>query len=471
MAVRNGTAEWVDYLGRTTNVPAFNNPLTFLCWFQVITNPSSYSLADLISIRSEPAGTFYYEELGVYYIPGTGTQLYARANNNGTAADGLGSAALSANTWYCAAYVRASDGDRRLFLGSLTSLLAQDGNTITATTGTFGVSSAFLGVAEARSGVVRIGNTKIWGMNLSLDQLQAEQFVMRPVDPTNMSAWLPFLDTGTSRGKDYAGNGDLTTYGTMTDEDNPPVSYGAAVLTLPYVAASGGTNVTVTASPVGFQIDAPAAAVTAIQNATIDGGAPGMEFGAGLAVVSAIWNVTVAAGAGELSLGIEASTVSTTSTANINIDAGAVGIDFDAGPAEVVAAWNVTIAAGACELALGVQGGSVSTTWNVNVSAPAPGFEISVVGAGIATVRNINIPAGIDTQGMEFGIAGAIILIAEPITPTERKLRIQADNRTLHIQKDERTLHIHAGNQTLRVQREDRKLKIRPESRVIRIER
>lgn len=264
MAVRNGTSEWNDYLGRTTNVPAFNAAFTLMSWFRIVTNPASYSWADLLSIRSEPAGTFYHEEIGAYYIPGTGVQLYVRANNNGAVADGLGDAVLSTNTWYCVAFVRAaSDGDRKIYLGSLSSLIAQDGSTITATTGTFGTPSAFLGVAEARSGVVRIGNTKIWTAALTLAQLQAEQYIMRPVEFTSLNAWLPFLNIGATRGKDYAGNGDLTTNGTMTDEDNPPVSYGAMSLIPRRVAAPSGVTVT----------PAPAAATSAGVDPTVVHGA------------------------------------------------------------------------------------------------------------------------------------------------------------------------------------------------------
>lgn len=243
MAVRNGTSEWTDYLARATNVPAFNNPFTLSCWFRIVTNPGSYSWADLISIRSEPAGTFYHEEIGVYYIPGTGLQLYSRSNNNGTVAEILATTVLSTNTWYYTAFVRTSDTDRKVYLGSLSSVVAQDGSTVDPI-GTIAVSSAHLGIAEARSGVVRIGNTKIWTAALTLAQLQNEQYIMRPASHVSLNAWLPFLNIGTTRGKDYAGNGDLTTSGTMTDEDNPPVSYGASSPIPRRVAAPSGVTVT-----------------------------------------------------------------------------------------------------------------------------------------------------------------------------------------------------------------------------------
>lgn len=247
MAVRNGTAEWTDYLARTANVPSYDSNYSFLAWFRVVTNPGSYSWGDLFSLRSESAGVFFFDELGYFYIPGTGVQLYHQAKNDATRVDILGTGVLSTATWYCAGLVRAADNSRLIYLGSLTAALAQDANLTSGVGSRAANPAAQLAIAERRSGVARVGCVKIWTAALTLDELRAEQFKMLPVRMDNLAAWFPFLDTGTGRGRDYSGSGDLTTYGTMTDEDNPPVSYGAAPILIPWAAAASG--VTVTPSP------------------------------------------------------------------------------------------------------------------------------------------------------------------------------------------------------------------------------
>lgn len=237
MAVRNGTAEWTDYLARSSNVPSYDANYTLLLWFSLVTAPGNYSWADLFSLRKESADSFYFDELGIFRVGGDYT-LYHQTKNNSAREDILGTGLLTVNTWYCAALVRASDTSRTMYLGSLTAALASDAN-LTAGVGSRAANPAGqLAIAEARSGVVRIGNTKIWTAALTLAELQAEQHVMRPLRADNLAAWLPFLNTGSSRGRDYSGGGDLTTYGTMTDEDNPPVAYGSPVIFLPWVSSS-----------------------------------------------------------------------------------------------------------------------------------------------------------------------------------------------------------------------------------------
>lgn len=237
MAVRNGTAEWTDYLARSSNVPSYDANYTLLLWFSLVTAPGNYSWADLFSLRKESADSFYFDELGIFRAGGDYT-LYHQTKNNSAREDILGTGLLTVNTWYCAALVRASDTSRTMYLGSLTAALASDAN-LTAGVGSRAANPAGqLAIAEARSGVVRIGNTKIWTAALTLAELQAEQHVMRPLRADNLAAWLPFLNTGSSRGRDYSGGGDLTTYGTMTDEDNPPVAYGSPVIFLPWVSSS-----------------------------------------------------------------------------------------------------------------------------------------------------------------------------------------------------------------------------------------
>jgi hypothetical protein len=248
MASRNPTSS--SALERSTNVLSYDAASSVLIWFQGNTNPGGWGWGTLFKLQKEQSNSYYYDELGVFNYPGTGVIPYSISKNNSTSSDGLGATNLSTNTWYCMAYVRASDTDRKLYIGSRTALLAQDGSTITAPTGSRTTNPAnYQDINYYRDGVFTVGNVITWARALSLAELQAQQFLKRPVSFTNINSWVPFLNTGTSRGKDYTGNGDFAGFGTaQTDYDNPPLSYGAPSIILPWVATSSGATGSLTAT-------------------------------------------------------------------------------------------------------------------------------------------------------------------------------------------------------------------------------
>lgn len=86
---------------------------------------------------------------------------------------------------------------------------------------------------------VRLANVKVWDAVLTQAEIEAEQFTYRPRRLENLHAWWPLLPGATERLRDYSGNGkDLTAGGTLTDEDGPPLAWGAPVWSVPFAEAS-----------------------------------------------------------------------------------------------------------------------------------------------------------------------------------------------------------------------------------------
>lgn len=404
MAVRNGTAEWTDRLYRSANVPSYDAAYTVMVWFRITTAPGSYSYATLFSLRNEPAGTFYQDALNIFNYPGVGYLLDFYGRNNNTIVEFLGDTALSLNTWYCAAIVRASDTDRRIYIGDASNAFTLEGSGTSALGSRSGNPAAEANICESRSGVLEMGAVKVWTTALTLTQLQDEQYYDLAQYETSIRYVIPIVDTGASRGTDYSGNSyNFTTNGTMTDVTDPAavewdassgtdvtVSAGAVVALALAPAASVVTeqNVTVAAGAVTALALAPDASVLAVQNVTIAVGGVIALACAPAAAVDAVRNVTIAAGAC-LAFGlVGAASVSTVEAVNVTVQAGAVvasAVVFDAG---VVTEINAVVEAGPC-LALALAPAAVvEAQRNVIVSAGAV-LALGVVGAASVNLRTM----------------------------------------------------------------------------------
>lgn len=229
MAVRFDAA--ADRLLRTTNLPTGQFTVSF--WVYLVSDLNAYS-------------AFWYMGGDNY----GGSYAYIGTNADGTtlinAAETAGTS-LTTATWYYVAYAHQSGASQRgyTYLGTLTTLAAQDIQTglnpsqPTTTRMEFGA----VGTGNSDRGNIRIANIKIWSTQLSLAQVQAEQFSIRPSNFTNLVGWYPCFPGSGERARDYSGLGyNWTEGGTLTDEDPPPVSYGASVYVLPYVAGAGGID-------------------------------------------------------------------------------------------------------------------------------------------------------------------------------------------------------------------------------------
>lgn len=219
-----------DRLLRTTNLPAGAFTVSF--WVYLISDLNAYS--------------------AFFYIGGDnygGTYQYIGTNATGTAlinAEETAGTNLSTGTWYYVAYAFQSGPANRAYtyLGTLTTLAAQDiqSGLNPGQPTTTRMEMGAVGTGNNDRANIRIANIKMWSSQLSLVQVQAEQFSIRPLDTTNLIGWWPCFPGSGERARDYSGLArDWTEGGTLTDGDHPPVSYGAPIDYISFVS-SGGTG-------------------------------------------------------------------------------------------------------------------------------------------------------------------------------------------------------------------------------------
>jgi hypothetical protein len=134
-----------------------------------------------------------------------------------------------------------------------------------------------------------IAHVKIWNQALGAAEIAQEMYTARPQQITGLWAWWPlFAHTDLV---DYSGNGRaLTGNGTLTTEDGPPVSWGAPVWVVPFVAAGGGTAYDGSASLATAAAVAPTARLDAATTLALAGAAaltPAATQSAGLSLALA----------------------------------------------------------------------------------------------------------------------------------------------------------------------------------------
>ncbi len=160
-------------------------------------------------------------------------------------ADATPGYALSLNTWYHVCWVRTSATDNKVYVDGV---LRIDDTTRNIGNGTAGLHMGNhpLGGTPFNG---RLAAVKIWdNVQLTQAEIQAEMHAIRPIRTANLWGWWPMFPGSGERARDYSGNGrNLTEAGTLTDEDPPPVSWGAPVWALPFVTA-GGTQYNQSAS-------------------------------------------------------------------------------------------------------------------------------------------------------------------------------------------------------------------------------
>lgn len=141
-----------------------------------------------------------------------------------------GTTSLSTATWYFFGIARDSTSIIVYLLNgttwttemTLTSPVAHTPDTVE-----IGADNATIGGDTSIDG--RYAYYKIWsGAKLTLTEFQQEALAIRPIRFANLFAFYPMFPGTGERGRDYSGNGaNLTENGSLTDEDQPPVSYGA----------------------------------------------------------------------------------------------------------------------------------------------------------------------------------------------------------------------------------------------------
>lgn len=163
-----------------------------------------------------------------------------QAEINAIAADGT---TLNTGTWYHVTMVRSSATQVLGYLGTLSSAPALDVThnhssiSFRSAATTFGFNP-LIWPGQWLNG--RFAYAKAWTTNLSLAEIQREAYSIRPVRASNLYGWWPIFPGSGERGRDYSGNGrSLTEGGTLTDEQEPPISWGAGSIFFPFTAAGG----------------------------------------------------------------------------------------------------------------------------------------------------------------------------------------------------------------------------------------
>lgn len=218
-----------DNLRRTTGLPSSSTTMSFCAWV--------YLVAD----RNDYQNFFFVEHSGF------GSQdIFLSTDSDGTTLmlfDGgaaLTGASLSTATWYFIAFTR-SNTSRALYYAAataagLTAVTNSTTQTISDTHDALWWMNDVYG--EWVSG--RMAASKLWdGVQLTQAELELERWRILPARTENLYGWWPMFPGSGERVRDYSGNGrDLTEAGTITDEDPPPVSWGARSILVPYFAAA-----------------------------------------------------------------------------------------------------------------------------------------------------------------------------------------------------------------------------------------
>jgi hypothetical protein len=203
MAIRFDNAG--EYSGVSASLPNYD-PVTICKWVMIVTDRNNYS--NFFQLTNAGAST--------YSIVGTdsnGTTLRCQTQNGTTTGTNL-----STGTWYHIAYTR-SGATHTVYLNGVSDISRSDNNAVTMEAFVLG------GLSNWLNG--RVARCKMWNAALSQAEIQQEMYTIRPVRFADLYAWWPMFPGATVRLEDSSGNGNtLIEGGTLSDEDDPPISYG-----------------------------------------------------------------------------------------------------------------------------------------------------------------------------------------------------------------------------------------------------
>lgn len=231
MAVRFDTG--TDRLQKTSGVINYNAAYTWMAWVYHTTLPAAYGTHFIVQSAAGGANSadyFQVDSQGTHHFE-WGLSIANSFTSRTT------TATVSTGTWYHVALVRASATSLQGYVNG-----AADGAAITVDiSARASVSREDMGAYGASSDPLngRIAYCKMFNRALSAAEVLNEMRAIRPVHPSSVWAFYPLWPN--ARARDYSGNGrDWTEAGTLTDEDPPPISWGASASWLVLVPAAGG---------------------------------------------------------------------------------------------------------------------------------------------------------------------------------------------------------------------------------------
>lgn len=208
-------------------------------WVRLVSDLNAYSTFCYIGSDNYSSG---YQSVGT---TGDGTRLAADAN--GTEVTGSN---LTTGVWYHIAIVRVSEFSLRIYL---------DGTLDITNTNNFSNNSRWefgaVGTGNNDRADIRLAHIKYWDAELTAEEVQQEMRVIRPHRSANLAGWYPLFPGSGERTRDYSGLGrNFTEGGTLTDEDGPPVSWGAPVIYVPFTSIPVRSPTSVTLADTGRRV-------------------------------------------------------------------------------------------------------------------------------------------------------------------------------------------------------------------------
>lgn len=216
MAVRFDAA--ADRLLRTTDLLDYNAAYSWMAWIQIVVDLNANST--FFMLNDDTANN--YDHIRTL---ADGTQLRLTTTIGG-AAQSVSGSVLTVGQWYHLAMIRESANSIKIYLDGVLDITGNQN--IAGRAAVTRMEHAGRSSSNIEPSNSRVAAIKAWSTNISLAQLQNEMRVIRPIRTSNLYGFWPCFPGSTERLRDYSGNGrNWTESGTLTDEDPPPVSWGA----------------------------------------------------------------------------------------------------------------------------------------------------------------------------------------------------------------------------------------------------
>jgi len=231
MAVRFDAA--ADRLLRTTDLLDYNAAYTWMAWVYLVSDLNAVST--FWCANNDTANNRDWVKTD---IDGTTLELIATIGGTGTAVPGTN---LSVATWYHIAVVRESATSLKAYLNGVLDIT--NTRDVTGRTAATRMEHGAFRSTNANPSDSRVDRIKAWSAALTLEEVQAERWLIRPQRTANLYGFWPTFPGATERMLDYSGNGRAwTEAGTLTDEDPAPVDWGAQSPRIILPAAVAATN-------------------------------------------------------------------------------------------------------------------------------------------------------------------------------------------------------------------------------------
>lgn len=237
MAVRFDAA--ADRLLRTANLPSTELYSVCFWWYPV----SITGFSVVFDLDANSGSDQNEDEFGTTTNDGGTTWQTTSYVDKAGAATQVDGGVIAAGNWYHIGISRESATSLKIYLNGVLDIT----NTRDVTGRTAATRMEFGGAHSANKYAHngRVACLKVWDAGLTQAEIQDEIYTILPKRTANLNVWSPTFPGATERGLDYSGNvRNWTQSGTLTDEDQPPVSWGArSYWVQPLIVASGGATI------------------------------------------------------------------------------------------------------------------------------------------------------------------------------------------------------------------------------------